>query len=45
MLGAALGSENLQTMRAFGAELEILLSEQQKITAALIDAMKARATG
>ena len=39
----AFAEEKLQTMRAFGAELEIFPSENRKITAALIDSMVARA--
>ncbi len=39
----AFAEEKLQTMRAFGAELEIFPSENRKITAKLIDAMVARA--
>lgn len=39
----AFAEEKLQTMRAFGAELEIFRSENRKITAALIDSMVARA--
>lgn len=39
----AFAEEKLQTMRAFGAELEIFPSEDRKITAALIDSMVARA--
>ncbi len=39
----AFSHEKLQTMRAFGATLEIFPSENGKITAALIDSMVARA--
>ncbi len=39
----AFAQEKLQTMRAFGATLEIFPSENGKITAALIDSMVARA--
>ena len=39
----AFAQEKLQTMKAFGAELEIFPSENQKITAKLIDSMIARA--
>lgn len=39
----AFAAEKLQTMRVFGAELEIFPSENGKITAALIDSMVARA--
>ncbi len=39
----AFAEEKLQTMRAFGAELEIFPSETGKITAKLIDSMIARA--
>ena len=39
----AFAEEKLQTMRAFGAELEIFPSENRKITAKLIDSMIARA--
>src|SRR5215471_9349099 len=39
----AFAEEKLQTMRAFGAELEIFPSESGKITAKLIDSMVARA--
>jgi cysteine synthase A len=39
----AFAEEKLQTMRAFGAELEIFPSENRKITARLIDSMVARA--
>lgn len=39
----AFAEEKLQTMRAFGATLEIFPSENRKITAKLIDAMVARA--
>jgi cysteine synthase A len=39
----AFSQEKLQTMRAFGAELEIFPSENGKITAALIDSMVKRA--
>src|SRR5215467_11490356 len=39
----AFAEEKLQTMRAFGAELEIFPSEDRKITAKLIDSMVARA--
>jgi len=39
----AFAEEKLQTMRAFGAELEIFPSENRKITAKLIDSMVARA--
>lgn len=39
----AFAEEKLQTMRAFGAMLEIFPSEDRKITAALIDSMVARA--
>ena len=39
----AFSQEKLQTMRAFGAELEIFPSEGGKITAKLIDGMIARA--
>jgi cysteine synthase A len=39
----AFAQEKLQTMRAFGAELEIFPSENGKITAKLIDDMVARA--
>src|SRR5215204_7462737 len=39
----AFAEEKLQTMRAFGATLEIFPSEQRKITAALIESMVARA--
>src|SRR5207247_757772 len=39
----AFAEEKLQTMRAFGAELEIFPSETGKITAKLIDTMVARA--
>jgi cysteine synthase A len=39
----AFAEEKLQTMRAFGAELEIFPSETGKITAKLIDSMVARA--
>src|SRR4249919_2098358 len=37
----AFAEEKLQTMRAFGAELEIFPSENRKITAKLIDSMVA----
>jgi cysteine synthase len=40
----AFAEEKLQTMRAFGAELEIIPSENGKITARLIDEMIARAS-
>ena len=39
----AFAEEKLQTMRAFGATLEIFPSDNRKITAALIEAMVARA--
>ena len=39
----AFSKEKLQTMRAFGAELEVFPSEGGRITAKLIDAMIARA--
>jgi cysteine synthase A len=39
----AFSEEKLQTMRAFGATLEIFPSENRKITAKLIDSMVARA--
>ena len=39
----AFSQEKLQTMKAFGAELEIFPSENRKITAKLIDSMVARA--
>lgn len=39
----AFAEEKLQTMRAFGATLEIFPSENRKITAKLIDSMIARA--
>src|SRR5258705_167765 len=39
----AFAEEKLQTMKAFGAELEIFPSENRKITAKLIDSMIARA--
>src|SRR5258705_14009105 len=39
----AFAEEKLQTMRAFGATLEIFPSGNGKITAALIDSMIARA--
>ena len=39
----AFAEEKLQTMKAFGAELEIFPSENRKITAKLIDSMVARA--
>jgi cysteine synthase A len=39
----AFAEEKLQTMRAFGATLEIFASENRKITAKLIDSMVARA--
>ena len=39
----AFAAEKLQTMRAFGARLEIFPSEEGKITAKLIDSMIARA--
>jgi cysteine synthase len=39
----AFAEEKLQTMRAFGATLEIFPSDSRKITAALIDSMVARA--
>src|SRR5678815_1860162 len=39
----AFAEEKLQTMRAFGAELEIFPSDNRKITAKLIDSMVARA--
>jgi cysteine synthase A len=39
----AFSQEKLQTMKAFGAELEIFPSENHKITAKLIDSMVARA--
>src|ERR1043165_4085629 len=39
----AFAAEKLQTMRAFGAALEIFPSEDRKITAKLIDSMVARA--
>ena len=39
----AFAAEKLQTMRAFGAKLEIFPSDGGKITAALIDSMIARA--
>jgi cysteine synthase A len=39
----AFAKEKLQTMKAFGAELEIFPSENGKITAKLIDSMVARA--
>src|SRR3954468_24486031 len=39
----AFAEEKLQTMRAFGAELEIVPSENGKITAKLIDSLVARA--
>lgn len=39
----AFSQEKLQTMRAFGATLELFPSEQGKITATLIDSMVARA--
>jgi cysteine synthase A len=39
----AFAEEKLQTMRAFGAELEIFPSENRKITAKLIDSMIERA--
>lgn len=39
----AFAEEKLQTMRAFGAELEIFPSDNKKITAKLIDSMVVRA--
>jgi len=39
----AFAEEKLQTMKAFGAQLEIFPSENRKITAHLIDSMVARA--
>jgi cysteine synthase len=39
----AFAEEKLQTMRAFGANLEIIASENRKITAKLIDTLVARA--
>lgn len=39
----AFAEEKLQTMRVFGAELEIFPSEDRKITAALINSMVSRA--
>jgi cysteine synthase len=39
----AFSEEKLQTMRAFGAHLELITSEDGKITAKLIDSMIARA--
>ncbi len=39
----AFAAEKLQTMRAFGAELEIIDSENGRITARLIDSLVARA--
>ena len=39
----AFAEEKLQTMRAFGANLEIIPSENRKITAKLIDSLVARA--
>lgn len=39
----AFAEEKLQTMRAFGANLEIITSENRKITAKLIDTLVARA--
>ncbi|HSY76138.1 MAG TPA: cysteine synthase family protein [Bacteroidia bacterium] len=39
----AFAEEKLQTMRAFGAELEIIPSENRKITAKLIDSLVKRA--
>ena len=39
----AFAEEKLQTMRAFGAELEIFMSDGKKITAVLIDSMIKRA--
>lgn len=39
----AFAREKLQTMRAFGAELEIIPSEGGKITKQLIEAMISRA--
>jgi cysteine synthase A len=39
----AFAEEKLQTMKAFGAELEIFPSENRKITAKLIDSMVTRA--
>jgi cysteine synthase len=39
----AFSEEKLQTMRAFGAELEIFPSDNRKITAKLIDSMVTRA--
>lgn len=39
----AFAEEKLQTMRAFGAQLEIFPSDNRKITAKLIDSMVARA--
>ncbi|WP_276502058.1 PLP-dependent cysteine synthase family protein [Terrimonas pollutisoli] len=39
----AFAEEKLQTMRAFGAELEIIFSENKMITAKLIDTLKQRA--
>src|SRR5215212_3466972 len=39
----AFAEEKLQTMKAFGATLEIYPSENRKITAKLIDSMVARA--
>ena len=39
----AFAAEKLQTMRAFGAQLEIFPSDEGKITAKLIDSMIARA--
>src|SRR6476659_11205248 len=39
----AFAQEKLQTMKAFGAELEIFKSDQGKITAQLIDSMVKRA--
>src|SRR5439155_19865546 len=39
----AFAAEKLQTMKAFGAELEIFKSEGGKITAKLIDSMVSRA--
>jgi len=41
----AFAKEKLQTMKAFGAELEIFPSDNGKITANLIDSMVARARG
>lgn len=40
----AFAEEKLQTMRAFGAELEIITSENGKITAKLIDSLVERAS-